>query len=178
MRNNELMEAWIRYHNKNYVKYYFESNEPRWHTKQFLLYSYRLLIRLNNDNRWTDYLSRYSDIFRRDPSNDYYGHRDPNDPDSEKAMKNSLEWANLFELNGLVGFPYNESAKKKMLKMSEKYLENSLPHLPDLLHDIMFCSAIEFMPEQFGFLSDLIFEWMDEYTSKNEVTPHQIIAYI
>ena len=178
MRQDELIDVWIKHHNKNYKKYCYESKEPRWRTKQFFLYSYRLLKRLNNDNRWVEYLSKYSEIFRRDPANDYYGYRDPSDPDSEKAMKNSLEWANIFELNSLVGFPYNESAKEKMLIRSKKFLSNALQSLPYSYHDILVCSAIEFMPEHYGFLSEVLFDWIDEYSSNNKVTPHQIIAYL
>lgn len=178
MRPNELIDAWIKHHNKNYTNYCCECKEPRWHTKQFFLYSYKLLNRLNNDNRWTDYLSKYSDIFRRDPANDYYGYRDPNDPDFDKAWKNSLEWANLFELNSLVGFPYNNSAKEKMLNRVGNFLSKALQFPSRCSHDIMICSAIEFMPEHFEFLSNIFFEWIDEYTTKNEVTPHQLIAYI
>jgi len=178
MRQEELMDSWIKFHNKHYINYCYESKEPRWNTKQFFLYSYKLLNRLNYDNRWADYLSKYSEIFRRDPADDYYGYRDPSDPDPEKARKNSLEWANIFELNSLVGFPYNESAKKKMLKRSERFLSNALKSLPYSHHDILCCSAIEFMPEHYRFLSDDFFKWMDEYSSNNEVTPHQIIAYL
>jgi len=141
MRSNRLIDSWISLHNKHYVNYCYESKEPRWHTKQFFLYSYRFLNRLNKDNRWTEYLSKYSEIFRRDPSNDYYGYRDPCDQDPEKARKNSLEWANLFELNALVGFPYNESAKEKMLNRAEKFLKNASKSPQDYFHDIMLCSA-------------------------------------
>ena len=165
-------------HNKHYFVYRYEFKEPRWYIKQFFLYSYKLLNRLNNDNQWTDYLSNYSEIFRRDPSNDYYGYRDPNDPDREKARRNSLEWANIFELNKLVGFPYNESAKEKMLIRSKKYLSNASNSLSDCHHDIMICSAIEFMPEYFESLDNIFFKWLEVYISKNEVTPHQIIAYL
>ena len=164
MQPNELVNAWIKYHNKNYINYCFEYKEPRWHTKQFFLYSYKLLGRLNNDNRWTDYLSKYSEIFRRDPANDYYGYRDPSDQNSEKAMKNSLEWANIFELNNIVGFPYNESAKEKMLKRSERFLSNALQSLPNFHHDILICSAIEFMPGYYGLCSPETFDFI--YPSK------------
>jgi hypothetical protein len=178
MRQDELIDAWIRHHNKHYNKYCYESKEPRWHTKQFFLYSYKLLERLNKDNSWAEYLSKYSEIFRRDPADDYYGYRDPSDSDPEKARRNSLEWANIFELNALIGFPYNESAKEKMLKRSERFLSNALKSLPDCHHDILICSAIEFMPETYGSLSEAFFKWLDKYSSNNEVTPHQIIAYL
>lgn len=178
MQSRKLIESWIRYHNKNYIKYCFESKEPRWHTKQFFLYSYKFFNRLNADNRWTEYLSNYSDIFKRDPANDYYWHRDPCNQDPEKARLNSLEWANIFELNALVGFPYNDSAKEKMLTNAEKFLKYAARSPKDHLHDFMICSAIEFMPDYFGFLGNQFFDWANDYTSKNKVTPHQIVAYL
>jgi len=34
------------------------------------------------------------------------------------------------------------------------------------------------MPDYFEFLNEPFFEWVDKYTLKNEITPHQIIAYL
>lgn len=178
MQQNELMEKWIHLHNKHYINYCYEFKEPRYNTKQFFLYSYKLLHRMNSDNRWTDYLDKYSDIFRRDPANDYYGYRDPTDQNPDNARKNSIEWINIFEINNLIGFPYNESAKEKMLKNSKKFLLQSLKSLPDYHTDIMICSAIEFMPNYFGDLRNIFFDWLEIYISENEFTPHQMIAYL
>jgi len=176
MKLNELIDQWLRHHNEKYTEYMFNEKEPRWHTKQFFLYSYRLLLRLGHDRNWEEYIERYKDIFRRDPSNDYYGRRSPVDP--QKAWDNSLEWANIFELVELVGFPYNESAKEKMLKNAHKYLEESKNAPEKDCHDIMLCSAIKFLPKDFGRYRDWLLDWISEYINTSDSTPHQLIAYL
>jgi len=176
MNLNELIDQWLRHHNEKYTEYMFNEKEPRWHTKQFFLHSYRLLLQLGHDKNWGEYIERYKDIFRRDPSNDYYGRRSPVDP--QRAWDNSLEWANTFELVELVGFPYNESAKEKMLKNAYKYLEEAKSAPEKDCHDIMLCSAIKFLPEEFGRYRDWLLGWISEYIKKSNPTPHQIIAYL
>ena len=54
MQQDELIEKWIYFHNKHYINYCYESKEPRYGMKQFFLYSYKLLHRMNDDNRWTE----------------------------------------------------------------------------------------------------------------------------
>ena len=176
MDMNELIDQWLRHHNEKYVEYLFNEREPRWHTKQFFLYSYRLILRLGHDRDWVEYVERYKDLFRRDPSNDYYGHRSP--IDSEKARENSLEWANTFELVGLVGFPYNKSAKEKMLKNAHRYIEEAKASPEKDNHDIMLCSAVKFLPQEFKGYRDWLLSWISEYINTSDPTPHQIIAYL
>lgn len=176
MNPNELIDQWLRHHNEKYTEYMFNEREPRWHTKQFFLYSYRLILRLGEDGNWEEYIEGYKDLFRRDPSNDYYGRRSPVDP--EKAWDNSLEWASMFELVGLVGFPYNESAKEKMLKNAHKYLEEAKSAPERDCHDIMLCSAIKFLPTQFERYKDWLLDWILRYIDTSDPTPHQIMAYL
>lgn len=176
MKLNELIDQWLRHHNEKYTEYMFNEKEPRWHTKQFFLYSYRLLLRLGHDRNWEEYIERYKDLFRRDPSNDYYGRRSPVDP--ERAWDNSLEWANIFELVGLVGFPYNESAKEKMLKNAYRYLEEAKSSMERDCHDIMICSAVKFLPKEFEGYREWLLDWISKYISTSDPTPHQIIAYL
>jgi len=176
MQVNDLVDNWLKHFNEKYTQYKSKEEEPRYHLKHFFLYSYSFLRKLQNENKWDEYLKQFEELFCRDPANDYYGYRSP--LDSQNARENSLEWVAIFEIVNLVGYPYNESAKEKMLINARKYLEEA-KNFPDRdYHDIMICSAIEFLPDQFGNYKEWLASWLTEYISVSEPTPHQIVAYM
>ena len=94
MKIEKLIEKWLKSHNEKYLIYYFNEKEPRWHVKQFFLQSYYFFKQLNKDNSWREYIKDYCKLFRRDPSNDWYGKRSPIGP--KKSWENSIEWTNVF----------------------------------------------------------------------------------
>lgn len=71
----DLAEYWAKKHNEHYTKYLMNEKEPRYELKTFFFNSYRLFKRL--EKGWGTYLLGYQNLFRRDPSNDYYKYRDP-----------------------------------------------------------------------------------------------------
>ena len=181
MQIDDLVKEWLRHHNEKYLEYLYNLKEPRFTIKQFFLYSYHLFRRFSQDDDdiiWKEYLDSYADIFLRDPSNDYYGYRSPTDPDDKKAFRNSLEWSNIFEIVDLVGYPYNNSAKNKMLKYAKIGLRDAIKSPEKSGHDFMLCSAIAYLRDEFTEFRDPLLCWIDEYIDFNEVTPHQITAYL
>ncbi|MDD3565650.1 MAG: hypothetical protein PHN90_08290 [Methanothrix sp.] len=154
-------------------------HSTRWKTKQFFLYSYHLFRRFSEDDDdiiWKEYQDRYANIFLRDPSNDYYGYRSP--IDLEKGWINSLEWSNIFEIVNLVGYPYNESAKNKMLKYAKIGLRDAIKSPGESGHDFMLCSAVACLPDEFSDFKDPLLRWIDESVDFNKLTLHQITAYL
>jgi len=95
MQRDELLDLWLEHHNEKYINYSYSQNEPRYYTKKFFLYSYNFFKIF--DNEFQDYLERYLHIFLRDPSNDYYGYRSPNDP--KKGSDNSFRMDYYFRNN-------------------------------------------------------------------------------
>lgn len=176
MKNEDLLNRWLDIHNRNYLEYYFNQKEPRWHTKQFFLQSYYLFQRLKDDGSWDDYIKDYHKIFLRDPNNDWYGRRSP--VDKEKAWENSIEWTNTFFIIRDVGFPYNRSSRKKMSKNLQYYIENALSSPFDNCHDFMICSAIEVFPKTFSSQKDRFIDILEKNSDTKDFTPHQLMAYL
>ncbi len=173
MDYKKLIDYWIEQHNEKYSNYIFEEREPRYDLKNFFLNSYYLFREFGED--WETYIDSYNDLFRRDPSNDYYQYRDPLEKDKER--QNALEWTSLFEIIANVGFPHNRSAKENLLKNSTNYLKFAKfrPNSPWV--DFMLSSAVANLPECFDFVKN----WLPLQISKyieSECSPHQYIAYL
>jgi hypothetical protein len=176
MQLNELVDKWLRHYNEKYTAYVSSESEPRYYFKHFFLYSYHFLCTLQKRGDWTEYVNQFDRLFRREPTKDWYGRRSP--VDSQNARANSLEWAAIFEIVNLFGYPYNKSAKEKMLINAGKCLEEAKSSPEKDCRDIMICSAIEFLPAQFGNHEEWLATWVAKYLSKDKPTPHQIIAYL
>jgi len=145
MNPTDLARYWAMEHNKHYSKYMISGGEPRYDLKTFFLYSYYFFKTL--EKGWGDYLAGYSNLFRRDPANDYYKYRDVTD--KKNARQNSLEWAAAFEIFAEVGFPHNESATQNFFKYSQAFLEKAKmsPNLEWM--DFFLCSAVAHLPTKF-----------------------------
>lgn len=173
---NRLIKIWIEPFNEYYPNYLFSEQEPRYYVKQFFLYSYNLFNRLGKD--WNEYIEKYLELFRRDPSNDYYGRRNPCEPTREEAIRNSLEWAVIFEIVNKIGFPYNDSAKTKLLHNAKRYLSIAQQSPEINFHDIMLCSAVENLPDYFKEIREWIPTWISNHVQTSETSVHQLIAYL
>lgn len=173
---DRLIKIWVEPFNEHYTNYLFNEQEPRYYEKQFFLYSYNLFNRLGGD--WGEYIKQYSELFRRDPSNDYYGSRNPCELIEDKARKNSLEWAVIFEIVNKIGFPYNNSAKTKLLDNAKKYLSMAKQSPVINFHDIMLCSAVENLPDYFKEIREWIPSWVSTHIQTPETSVHQLIAYL
>ncbi len=182
MNINEVVSYWLEKHNKHFGDHINNRDEPRYNKKQFLLYSYKFLQRINkSDNSqyaWSRYLDNgFEDIFRRDPSNDYYGYRSPIDKGNER--RNTAEWINIFEIIGEVGFPYNDSAQRKLIKRAKRFLDEAKEDPYNHLHNLMLCSAVKNLPEEFKNTRENIPKMISEHFEKSETpTLHELIAYL
>ena len=176
MNNNDLVDYWIRHHNEKYFEYLLKEDEPRYGLKTFFLNSFYLFKTFGS--AWEPYLEKYQDIFKRDPSNDYYKYRNPLVTIVEEKRKNALEWTTLFEIISQVGYPYNVSAKDNLLKYSKEFLSKG-QHSPNSEWiDFMLSSAVANLPDDFRFLKDWLPSKISEYITLTDRTPHQYIAYL
>lgn len=173
---DRLINIWVERFNEHYTNYLFSEQEPRYYVKIFFLYSYNLFNRLGRE--WNEYIEKYSELFRRDPSNDYYGSRNPCEPNDSEARKNSLEWGTIFEIVNKIGFPYNDSAKTKLLANAKKYLSQAKQSPEVNFHDIMLCSAVENLPDYFEEIREWIPTWISSHIQTYETSVHQLIAYL
>jgi hypothetical protein len=174
MKTAELVDYWITKHNKHYFKYSTEEEEPRYELKTFFLYSYRFLKTL--EEGWGDYLVGYSNLFRRDPANDYYKYRDPTENGRER--QNSLEWVAAFEIFADVGFPHNESATMNFLKYSRMFLEKA-KRMPDSeWMDFILCSAVANLPTQFEDIKRWLPSQLEKYVKERNPSPHALMIYL
>lgn len=173
MEYRRLVDYWIEQHNEKFPRYLFSDKEPRYDLKNFFLNSYYLFKTLGIE--WDEYLESYDRLFRRDPSNDYYGNRNPFTPDKERL--HALEWTSFFEIIANVGFPRNRSAKDKLLYRSTQYLKEAMKNPESPWVNFMLSSAIANLPENFNFIKD----WLPSQISKyiqGGCSPHQYVAYL
>jgi len=176
MKVGDLAKYWVDKHNEHYSSYLLSEREPRYMMKTFFLYSYHLFKTLKEG--WGDFLVGYSKIFRRNPSNDYYGLRDPTDESNDNARKNSLEWVAAFAVCAEIGFPHNESAMKKFRKYSEIYLGKARTTPDSEWIDFFVSSAVAYMPEVYERTVQWFPSALEKYLSKAELTPHQLMIYL
>ncbi|MDO9592559.1 MAG: hypothetical protein Q7I98_05110 [Erysipelotrichaceae bacterium] len=175
MNSRELIDYWIQNHNEKYFEYLLSEKEPRYSLKSFFLNSFYLFKTFGDD--WEPYIEKYQELFRKDPSNDYYGHRNPFDEKEEEKRKNALEWTTLFEIIAIVGFPYNDSAKVKLLKNAHEHLEVAMKHPESIWVDFLLSSAIANLVVEFEYLKDWFPGQISKYI-KSSRSPHQYIAYL
>lgn len=175
MDHNKLADDWIRTFNKQYQDYLYNGKEPRYFKKTFFLNTFYLFNTFGGE--WKDYLEKYQEIFKRDPSNDYYKYRDPLVENSEEKRRNTLEWATLFEIVSQVGYPHNNSAKDNLLSYSRQFLKKGMNNPNSDWIDFMFSSAVANLPDEFPFLKDWLPGQISEYI-KEECTPHQYMTYL
>lgn len=176
MNKNDLVDYWIKHHNEKYFKYLLSEGEPRYQLKTFFLNSFYLFKKFGSD--WEPYIEKYQDIFRRDPSSDYYKYRDPLENNADDKRKNALEWTTLFEIISQVGYPHNASAKENLLKYSNGFLSKGL-HSPNSdWIDFMISSAAANLSEDFRSLKELLRSQISNYIKLTDRTPHQYIAYL
>jgi hypothetical protein len=174
---DDLVDYWLKKFSTHYIEYKNSEKEPRYGDKQFLLNSYIFLQTLSKENDdWNKYLTEFGELFLRDPAADFYGYRSP--VARGKERENTLEWANIFRIVNLVGYPHNKSAKEKMLINARKYIEEAKKSPGENYHDIMICAAIEFLPNQFESHKEWLASWITESISKSKPTSHQLIAYL
>ncbi|MGD0996188.1 MAG: hypothetical protein ABR909_11775 [Candidatus Bathyarchaeia archaeon] len=169
-----LTNYWIKLHNEKYPEYLMSSKEPRYAMKSFFLNSYCFLKALGGE--WASYIERYDDLFRRDPSNDFYGKRDPTDTNHQRD--NSLEWSTAFEIAKEVGFPHNESAKTKFLRYSNLYLSKAMESGDLPWTDFMLSSAIANLPNEYPAIQECFSSRAEQWLKKQDISPHQLIAYL
>lgn len=172
MESRELVDYWIIKHNEKFTKYLFDG-EPRYSLKTFFLNSYYLFETLGDE--WEEYLESFEKLFRKDPSNDYYGYRDPLEADHER--ENALEWTTLYEIISKVGFPYNRSAKEKLLTRSTTFLEKAMSNPESTWVDFMLSSAVANLPECFQNITKWLPSQIKKYI-QDERTPHHYMAYL
>jgi len=172
---DELIKKWVEPFNKNYNGYIFNEKEPRYNLKQFFLYSYCLFRRFGKE--WDSYSEKYSELFCRNPSLDYYGCRNPCETNEKEARRNTLEWVVIFEVIRRIGYPYNRSAKENLIKNAEKYLSFAMKNPSDLLHDIMLSSAIENLPDKYEMVEEWYLDWIPNQIRENNLSIHQLTAY-
>ncbi|MFX1286705.1 MAG: hypothetical protein ACFFB5_23915 [Promethearchaeota archaeon] len=175
MNIQELVENWLRYFNRNYPRYLNSYNEPRYQAKIFLFYSYQLFSRLNEIRYWDDYIQSLENIFLRDPSNDYYGHRNPQN--STRNQPIALEWVITFEIIKSIGFPGNQSAQEKLVKYVKQYFYEIEQNLEmEKFHDLMICSSIGVpkLPNNISWIS----KWLLKNYDSEKVSPHNLVAYL
>lgn len=174
MKPTDLANYWIAKHNKHYSKYLMSYKEPRYDLKTFFLYSYHFFKTL--EEGWGDYLVGYSNLFRRDPADDYYKYRDPTD--EERGRQNSLEWVAAFEIFAEVGFPHNESATDDFLKYSRMFLEKA-KRSPSLeWMDFILCSAVANLPTRYGVIKKWLPSQLEKYVKEGNPSPHQLMIYL
>jgi len=174
MNHVTLTNYWIKHHNEKYYEYLLSGEEPRYSVKTFFLNSYRFFKIFGRE--WETYIERYDDLFRRDPSNDFYGLRDPTDP--VRSRENSLEWSTAFEIVAQVGFPHNESAKIKFLKYSREFLAKAMKSPDAKWLDIMLSSAVANLPNEYSAVQKWLPSQLEEWLKKENVGPHQLVAYL
>lgn len=148
--------------------------EPRYDLKTFFLYSYFFFKGLGKE--WVNYLTGYSNLFRRDPANDYYKYRDPTDKTWQR--QNSLEWAIAFEIFKEVGFPHNESATRNFDNYSKEYLDKARksPNLEWM--DFFLCSAVANFPDRYAVTKKWLPSQLDKYVNEGKPEPHQLMIYL
>ena len=174
MNYKDLTDYWIKHHNDKYQKYLRSMREPRYQLKTFFLNSYYFFRTLGNE--WTDYLVRYTNLFRRDPANDFYAYRDPTDEGNER--RNSLEWTTAFEIVAETGFPFNESAKRDFLKFSRNFLEKAMRSPNTRMIDFMLSSAVAHLPNEYADVRDWLPSQLERYVENEELSPHQLMMYL
>ncbi len=173
MNYQKLVSKWISHHNEKYFQYITGYDEPRYSVKSFFFQSYKLLKLLGSP--WQGYLEKYSDLFCRDPNNDFYGKRDP--ISSRDNRQTALEWATAFEIVSEVGFPHNQSAKLKFLKYSKSGLDSAMRSPDNQWVDFMLSSAVAHLPEEYPEVKEWLPSKMEEYI-QNSSSAHQLIAYL
>ena len=169
-----LTNYWIIHHNEKYYKYILSADEPRYAVKTFFLNSFRFFKILGEE--WETYIERYDNLFRRDPSGDFYSLRDPTDPSNDRA--NSLEWSTLFEIVALVGFPHNESGQIKFRKYSREFLKKAMKSPNSPWVEFMLCSAVANLPNEYDEIREWLPSQLEKWLKDEKVGPHQLVAYL
>lgn len=171
----KLVENWIKYFNRNYPNYLNSFKEPRYQAKSFLFYSYKLFLRLNEISYWDNYIQSLENIFLRDPSNDYYGHRNPKN--STRSQPISLEWVTTFEIIKVLDFPGNQSAEQKLVKYVNHYFEEIKNDLEvEKFQDLMISSSLD-VPK-IDDMSEWFLEWLKANYNSEIASPHNIVSYL
>lgn len=174
MNNEDLIAYFITKHNLHYLKYLQNWEEPRYELKTFFFNSYSLFKMLKE--AWGGYLLGYSNLFKRDPANDYYKYRDPTD--ETMFRENSLEWTAAFEILAEVGPPYNESAVEDFFNFSKIFLIKISRAPPEQeWYDFMLCSAVANLPDKYPAIKSVIPAKIEKYLEHNP-DPHQLMIYL
>jgi len=170
----DLTHYWIAKHNEHYYQYLSNYQEPRYSLKTFFLYSYYLFKTLGKG--WEHYLVGYSNLFRRDPSSDYYKYRDP--IDTTRGRLNSMEWIAAFEIAAEVGFPHNESAKRNFIEYSRMFLEKARKSPNSGGVDFMLSSAVAHLPAEYNTIREWLPSQLEKYLQEGSKSPHQLMIYL
>jgi hypothetical protein len=174
MNNKILTSYWITKVNEHYNKYFINGEEPRYGVKTFFLYSYYLFKTLGED--WSEYTEGLSNIFLRDPSNDFYKYRDPTEKPYER--RNALEWTTAFEVVANVGFPHNESAKEDFIKFSTQYLEKAIASPDSDMIEFMVSSAVANLSNVYVETKKQLPTEINKYLERGKTDPHQLMIYL
>lgn len=176
MNVEKLTYQWIDYLNRHYIPYLTEAREPRYQMKQFFLYSYKLLARLGDE--WKDYLQDYSQLFLCDPSDDWYSKRHVIGKSISQIRLNVLEWANTFEIIGMVGYPLNKSAKEDLLKYAKINLGLIKKNPEGIFYDLMLSSLISNIKDSRNDYSQFLREIIVKNIKKSDCSIHSLVAYL
>lgn len=156
----ELMNRWIEYFNRFYPKYIQLEKEPRYQMKQFFFYCYNFFKRMGGI--WDEYNSRFCELFLIDPSNDFYGKRDPTiDSGQIKKWQKGLEWIIIFQIVSEIGFPHNISAEDKLLDNARINIEKIKSNPEGDYNILMICSAITYLSNNFSDLGGWFKQWLE-----------------
>jgi hypothetical protein len=143
--------------------------------KAFFLYSYNLFKTLGKG--WENYLIGYSNLFRRDPANDYYKYRDPTEGGTQGRL-NSMEWIAAFEIVAEVGYPHNESAKRNFLKYSRTFIDKARNSPDSEWMDFLLSSAIAHLPTEYESIGEWLPSQLEKYSKEGYRSPHQLMIYL
>lgn len=175
LKVDDLVSYWIKKHNEHYSKYLTNYKEPRYELKTFFLNSYNFFKTLKEG--WGDYLLGYQNIFKRDPSNDYYKYRDPTD--KSQGRQNSLEWTTAFEILAEIGPPYNDSATRNFYNYSKEFLDKARAASPELeWGDFMLSSAVAHLPDKYPITKKSLPSGLEKYIELKHPGPHQLMIYL